>query len=1043
MADRLPSPLPGVRLELRDGGGKLSCAEVSGAEFLIGAAAGCDWRLAEANIPPVLCVISRHPDKVQVRKFATAVPLQLNGQSFTSAELNSGDRLTLGPLTFAVTIDASQRMSEPLADEPAQVHFAPIDPVPLPRLAKIEHDDEDLARREEQYKSDLIRLDRLQGTLDERERKLAERLAEVERRETDVGERETQFDESLKRQREQADQLSRLHADWTARTALLNEREQAIEAQQSALTALRSRMERTRDEVRNEAALLVEQRARQEATEHTLQELSRQIERQRAEFAAEQESAVAAKLELDERGLAIQETLAQLKQLEERLAADSAALDARKQELDRQAAEQITTAEQLQRQAAELAELQLRLNADRTVVSERGAAIGQTDEVRRALQEQLQRRADELATREKQLEEAARLQAEAAQELEQLRERIAATNAEIEAKWAAGQEELRARSATADERAAELARREETLQRHVEKLRAVGVAVAAERKANFVARSQWAAEQSALVAESDALRAELENFRQRTAEDSEQFQQQLPELELRGEAVFVRLALAREQLRAHVAELHDYTQQCHRDLQTLRSQIQSDYERVRAAQLAVQHERSEHRLAVTAFRQQLIEWQGRIADMRQMFAHDGTRLEWKQAEVDAAARQLDATSQKLARQAADLSVQEQEVNERRTEMERHLGDMREWYRRKLRELAHAAPASAEMALPKLAIAEEPEPADEFIPATIAADLDPADRQLGELLSNLELIEPDALATLLNESRRQRRSLRQVLLSSRDGGMPLLTLYQLALIEAGNLDGLVLGRLRVVDRLMVNPRESIYRVFDPRRGGAALLRQLGEADAGDADRAAEFRERFEAATAIRHDNVAATLEVLDINGRPAVLQEWVAGLSSADWPSAAAAPGVWFRLMMQAALGLDAAHRAGQCHGHLSPRTILITGVGVVKVLGFGDPPWLAGVEAEGTVAGDLIALGGLATSWAALAPRRRGNKPPKPLPAALQGIIDRLRPDVVNGFTAASEVLAALEAAGTKLPDASDAWDELLEHAAQSGAAPAVWRKSA
>ena len=46
----------------------------------------------------------------------------------------------------------------------------------------------------------------------------------------------------------------------------------------------------------------------------------------------------------------------------------------------------------------------------------------------------------------------------------------------------------------------------------------------------------------------------------------------------------------------------------------------------------------------------------------------------------------------------------------------------------------------------------------------------------------------------------------------------LTLYQMALIEAGNLDGLVLGPVRLVDRLRSGPREPVYRVFDPRPRG---------------------------------------------------------------------------------------------------------------------------------------------------------------------------------------------------------------------------------
>ena len=94
-------------------------------------------------------------------------------------------------------------------------------------------------------------------------------------------------------------------------------------------------------------------------------------------------------------------------------------------------------------------------------------------------------------------------------------------------------------------------------------------------------------------------------------------------------------------------------------------------------------------------------------------------------------------------------------------------------------------------------------------------IEAGDRQLGDLLQSLELVEPDSLRTLLVQARRQRQSLRQVLLASGS-----ITLYQLALIEAGNVDGLVLGPVRVLDRLRVTPRETVYHVFDPRRGEEA-------------------------------------------------------------------------------------------------------------------------------------------------------------------------------------------------------------------------------
>src|SRR5262249_53773679 len=157
---------------------------------------------------------------------------------------------------------------------------------------------------------------------------------------------------------------------------------------------------------------------------------------------------------------------------------------------------------------------------------------------------------------------------------------------------------------------------------------------------------------------------------------------------------------------------------------------------------------------------------------------------------------------------------------------------------------------------------------------------------------------DTLAALWAEAHRQRRPLRQVLLA---GGY--LTLYQLALIEAGNLHKLVVGRFRIVDRLAHSTRETIYRVSDPQSVGdsTCILRHLGEAEMQDPVHPDEYRQRFLAARDLGHPNIAATLEVLDVNDRPAVVQEWLRGLPGSEWPALAGVPAVWLRVLSQAAL----------------------------------------------------------------------------------------------------------------------------------------------
>ena len=85
---------------------------------------------------------------------------------------------------------------------------------------------------------------------------------------------------------------------------------------------------------------------------------------------------------------------------------------------------------------------------------------------------------------------------------------------------------------------------------------------------------------------------------------------QLPDLEAQATAALDRLTRAREQLREQLAEVHSYARQSREEVELARRQVQLEFERVRQQELALTP-RDEHRLTVAAFRQQLIEWQGR------------------------------------------------------------------------------------------------------------------------------------------------------------------------------------------------------------------------------------------------------------------------------------------------------------------------------------------------------------------------------------------------------------------------------------------------
>jgi hypothetical protein len=157
----------------------------------------------------------------------------------------------------------------------------------------------------------------------------------------------------------------------------------------------------------------------------------------------------------------------------------------------------------------------------------------------------------------------------------------------------------------------------------------------------------------------------------------------------------------------------------------------------------------------------------------------------------------------------------------------------------------------------------------------------------------------------------------------------------------------------------------------------------------------------------------------------------------------------------AAEGIDAAHRAGLAHGRLTSDAFVLTAAGVVKVTGFGEPPWLGTGPAplDPTADADLRAFGQVLFGWSQLAGKKKGART-KPFPAELVAVIRRLEADpeppmadtVAAGqpYASAAELVADLKRVARDTGFSDDAWDKLLRHVAENAPdAPAALRQSA
>ena len=238
---------------------------------------------------------------------------------------------------------------------------------------------------------------------------------------------------------------------------------------------------------------------------------------------------------------------------------------------------------------------------------------------------------------------------------------------------------------------------------------------------------------------------------------------------------------------------------------------------------------------------------------------------------------------------------------------------------------------------------------------------------------------------------------------------------------------------------------MYRVFDLGASNREerLLRHLAESEMADAVRPDEFRQRF-AAAMVEHPHLAATWEIFELAGRPAVLQELPVGLAGNDWPTLAAAPGVWFRLLHQAALGLRALHENGLVHGHLTAESFVCTREGVVKIVGIGEPHWLAGSSLSGdepTAAVDLQALGQIALVWGRDTPRKTGKA--KQLPDALLELAQRLlSEDPGQRIESAAALVEEMDRLRDQVPANGAAWDRFVKQVRDESAEQALRRSA-
>src|SRR5580658_722554 len=149
-------------------------------------------------------------------------------------------------------------------------------------------------------------------------------------------------------------------------------------------------------------------------------------------------------------------------------------------------------------------------------------------------------------------------------------------------------------------------------------------------------------------------------------------------------------------------------------------------------------------------------------------------------------------------------------------------------------------------------------------------------------------------------------------------------------------GARLGPYEIVAPLGAGGMGEVYRARDTRLGRDVAIKVLHDEAFGMADRRARFEREARAAAALNHPNIVTLYDTGSDGGRFYIVSELVEGESLRSRIQRGQIPvREFYRIAVQFADGMAAAHAAGITHRDLKPENIMLTTEGRVKILDFG------------------------------------------------------------------------------------------------------------
>jgi serine/threonine protein kinase len=165
----------------------------------------------------------------------------------------------------------------------------------------------------------------------------------------------------------------------------------------------------------------------------------------------------------------------------------------------------------------------------------------------------------------------------------------------------------------------------------------------------------------------------------------------------------------------------------------------------------------------------------------------------------------------------------------------------------------------------------------------------------------------------------------------------LTKFQAQEIYAGRAKSLTLGNYTILDKIGAGGMGQVFKAEHRRMKRVVAVKTLPKAFLKDAAAVARFQREVEAVAKLHHPNIVAAFDADEADGVNFLVMEYVEGsdLSALVKKCGPLSVAKAVNYILQAARGLDYAHRHGVIHRDIKPANLLLDSEGTIKVLDMG------------------------------------------------------------------------------------------------------------